>query len=205
MDSMRLTSVTTIINLDLSNVKNSFQYSDQSDGGTYLIFKHIFVNVILPCIILVGFTGNITFIWTVIRIPSLLTSAYIYLTSLACSDLFTLIGFVGLAIYEIYIEPLGSKHIFPIEAVSEMAAWFSFIWSLCLVTLVSLERYLAICRPIKHHLLKGTRRTFKMIVVTFLFTLLMSCRLYHTSSICMFSTNTLKSPTSFMWVFSYRV
>ena len=35
--------------------------------------------------------------------------------------------------------------------------------SLRTVTLVSLERFLAICYPIKHHLIKGTRRTNKLI------------------------------------------
>ena len=172
MNLTNSTSVTTIRNLDLSNVTTSFQYIDQPAEGAF--FRH-FENVILPCIILVGLIGNLTFIWTVIRMPSLHASTYIYLTTLACTDLFTLMGIVGFTIYEMFTEPLRSKNIFLLQTVSEMVAWFSFIWSLCLVTLTSLERYLAICRPIKHHLLKGTRRTFKMIAVTFLFTLVMSC------------------------------
>ena len=154
MDSTCATSIA------LNNATTSFQYTyGPNDDGTFLI-------VIGTCIIFVGFIGNKAFIGTVIRVPSLYTST---LTSLACTDLFTLTGFVGLAVHEIL--PFRSKNIFLLQAMSEMVAWFSFIWSLCLVTLTSMERYLAICRPIKHHLLKGTRRTFKMIAVTFLFTL----------------------------------
>ena len=43
---------------------------------------------------------------------------------------------------------------------------FSYMLSVCsfgTVTLVSLERFLAICYPIKHHLIKGTWRTNTLI------------------------------------------
>ena len=168
MDPISSTSVTTVMNLDLSKTTTSFQYIDQPDEGAF--FRH-FENIILPCIILAGLIGNLTFILTVIRMPSLHKPSYFYLTCLACTDLFTLIGFIGLYA-EIFIPSL-EKYI-SIEAVFVMISWVFFIWSLCLVTLVSMERYLAICHPIKHHLLKGTRRTFKMIAVSFLFTLVMS-------------------------------
>ena len=46
-----------------------------------------------------------------------------------------------------------------VAAFSNMLA----VCSLGTVTLVSLERFLAICHPIKHHLIKGTRRTNKLI------------------------------------------
>ena len=162
MDSMNLTTI------DLNNATTLFPYIYQADND-------IVFSVGLSFIILVGFIGNITFIWTVVRMPSLHTSTYIYLTSLACTDLLTLIGTTGLLCCVIFMPLLHSKNVPLLEPVSEMVLWFSFIWSICLVTLVSLERYLAICHPIKHRVLKGTRRTFKLIAVTFLFTLAMFC------------------------------
>ena len=45
--------------------------------------------------------------------------------------------------------------------------FFFFVSPLLFVTLVSAERYLAICHPIKHHLLKGTKRTIKLICIVF--------------------------------------
>ena len=164
MDLICSTTVTT------SYINNATTWSPY----IYQPYDGIVLNVILTCIILVGFIGNITFILTVVCESSLHTSTYIYLTSLACSDLCSLIGSSGVFIYGIFFPPLHLKNISMLKRVSEMVSTFFFIWSLCLVTLVSVERYLAICHPIKHHLLKGTHRTFKMIAVTFLFTFTMS-------------------------------
>ena len=167
---MDLICSTTVATSDVRNTTTLLPY-------IYQLYDGIFLIVIVTCIILVGFIGNITFIWTVIRVPSLHTSTYIYLTSLACSDLCSLIGSSGIFIYEIFIHIhpyFRLKNRYMLQRVSEMVSTFFFIWSLCLVTLVSLERYLAICHPIKHHLLKGTHRAFKMIAVTFLFTFTMS-------------------------------
>ena len=164
MDLIRSTAVTT------SYFNNATTWSPY----IYQPYDGIVLNVILTCIILVGFIGNITFFLTVVCESSLHTSTYIFLTSLACSDLCSLIGSSGVFIYGIFFPPLRLKNISMLKRVSEMVSTFFFIWSLCLVTLVSLERYLAICHPIKHHLLKGTHRTFKMIAVTFLFTFTMS-------------------------------
>ena len=103
MDS---TSVTAIV---LNNATTLFPYIyGPNDDGTFLI-------VIMTCIIFVGLIWNIrpTFIWTVIWVPSLHTSTYIYLTSLACTDLFNLIGFVGIAIYEILPFRLKNVFLFP--------------------------------------------------------------------------------------------
>ena len=52
-----------------------------------------------------------------------------------------------------------------------MLTWFCYSSSLGFVTLVSLERYLAICHPIRHHLLKGLKRTFKLIGLVLLIAL----------------------------------
>ena len=121
MDS---TSVTTT---DLSNVTSSLPYIYQLGVGTF--------DVILTCIIFVGFIGNITFIWTVVRMPSLHRSTYIYLTSLACVDLSTLIGVFCLANYDKIIPLIRLENLILLNKVSQIVSWFSFAWSLCLVTL----------------------------------------------------------------------
>ena len=115
--------------------------------------------IIFPCIILFGICTNISFIWTVINTPSLHTNTYKYLVNLAVSDLlFLMIYYIPRIVYY-YKSPLKNSLPYTVYGFN----YFFFCSSLGTVTLVSLERFLAICYPIKHHLIKGTRRTYKLI------------------------------------------
>ena len=147
------TSCSFTINLQNSSIL--YQYV------LYQPFELVLSKFVMPCIILVGLTGNMMFIWTVIRVSSLHTSTFIYLFSLAWSDLFTLVSFVIFLINGFLISPLRfGKYSFTYVVVDKIW-WFSFLTSKWLITLVSLERYLAICHPIKYHQFRGTKRTIK--------------------------------------------
>ena len=139
--------------LDLSN-KTSFPIAYVYAAQEWVIYQ-----LILPSIILFGLATNLSFIRTVIYSPSLYTCTYRYLTSLAAADsVFLLIYSVSHIVYY-HIDPL--RRTLP---AAVYAFQFSFFCcSVGTVTLVSLERFLAICYPIKHHLIKGTRRTNKLI------------------------------------------
>ncbi len=143
-------SCSSTINLQNSSI--FYQYV------SYQPYELVLYKFVMPCIILVGLTGNVTFIWTVIRVSSLHASTFIYLFSLAWSDLFTLVGY---GIYPIngFLNPLRFGKRTLVKGIAETISWLSFITSIWLVTFVSLEHYLALCHPIKHRLLKGTKRT----------------------------------------------
>ena len=159
-------NATCFITIDLSNV-TSLSLS------SYLPYEWIYSKFILPCIIVIGLAGNILFVWTVIKVHALHTATYIYLSSLACSDFFMLIG-LGISVtLNAFNSPLRFGSLLAI--ISSLITSILFYWSLSLVTLVSLERYLAICHPIKHHILKGTKRSINMITITFLFNLPLFC------------------------------
>ena len=70
-------------------------------------------------------------------------------------------------ILDFLMTPIRHGDIFVTIVVYFYTTWFCFLSSLFFVTLVSLERYLVICHPIKHHLLKGTKRTVKLICIVF--------------------------------------
>ncbi len=132
----------------------------------YQSYELVLYKVFIPCIILVGLTGNVMFIWTVIRVSSLHTATFIYLFTLAWSDLFTLMGFVIFLTDCFLISPLRFGIGSLMHDVAQIIRWFSFITSTWFITLVSLERYLAICYPMKHRLLKGTKRAIKFCLLS---------------------------------------
>ena len=59
--------------------------------------------------------------------------------------------------------------------VSYLISAFAFMSSMGFVSLSSLERYLAICHPIKHHVLKGTKRTYRLIGIVVLISVGYTC------------------------------
>ena len=141
---------TTKINLQNSSNLLLFVYLP----AELALFKFVW-----PCIIFVGLTGNIVFIWVVKQTPSLHTSTYIFLVCLACSDIGMLVGF-SLDFYpDVFYSTIRHGKINLFTAITITFIWFCFGCSLFYVTLVSMERYLAICHPIRHYLLKGLKRT----------------------------------------------
>ncbi len=153
------------------NLQNS---SILSQHVLYQPYELVLYQIVMPCIIVVGLTGNVSFIWTVIRVSSLHTSTFIYLFSLAWSDLFTLVGF-GIYITNGFLSPLRFGKGTLVEGIAETMWWFSFITSIWFVTFVTLERYLAICHPIKHRLLKGTNRTIQFCLLSVVLSLVLTC------------------------------
>ena len=159
-------NATCFATIDLSNFTSLFLSS-------YLPYEWVFSDLIRPCIVLIGFTGNMSFIWTVIKVSTMHTATYIYLASLAFSDIFMLIGLGIDDALDTFNSPLRFDTL--LVTIPNLITSFSFYWSLSLVTLVSLERYLAICHPIKHRVLKGTKRALKMIAITTLFNISIFC------------------------------
>lgn len=125
--------------------------------------------VVWPSLIAFGFVSNLSFIWTVWRTVSLHTTTWSYLMCLACTDMINLLAFVFVQVRGNFqnSQTVGIRYAMDInDKMVNMA--FAFVWvvSIGLITLVSFERFLAICHPIKHHLLKGTKWTFRLCVCT---------------------------------------
>ena len=128
-------------------------------GLVFTSREWILYQIMLPSFIVFGICTNVSFIWTVINTPSLHTSTYRYLVNLSISDLlFLIINYISQIIHY-HTSPLKNS----VPIIVTTSSYMLLICSLGTVTLVSLERFLAICYPIKHHLIKGTRRTNTLI------------------------------------------
>ena len=156
--------------IDFSNMSDSeiddlLQRTDWNSG--VLIFS---------CLVTFGVFTNTSFIWTVVGTSSLHSSTYILLASLACTDIITLIANVALHISGHFINLLGfDQTLTSISFMITVVFSFSFISSSGLITLVSFERYLATCHPLKYHILTAPKRTFKLVGIVFLTGVGLSC------------------------------
>ena len=117
-------------------------------------------------IALFGVLANSTFLMTVYRVPEMRTITNFYLVNLAISDMIFIItntaGFIYPRPY--FIARIPQTQIgcilffFPV--------YLAYFASIGMVTLVSLERFLAICYPLKHRMINSKSRTIVLVTVT---------------------------------------
>ena len=151
-----------------NNLINSY-FRHVSDFSSYNTTQQFWS--LMLCVALSGLITNSTFILTVVKTPSLHSSTYIFLISLACSDLGNLITRVVLIGQELFTSSTYPSDPTTTNVGIIVRQSFSslfFMLSTGFVILASTERYLAICHPLTHHKLKGTRRTAKLVAVVFL-------------------------------------
>ncbi|XP_038048183.1 neuropeptides capa receptor-like [Patiria miniata] len=127
--------------------------------------------IVLPSIWCLGVVTNLTFLFVIVRVPKLRSDTNIYLAHLSLADL-------------LYLSMASANHIrrYTASVVAfhdifvNSAQCFSFFTvtntgyfaSIALVTMVSFERFLALCHPIKHLKIRGRRRTHRMIAICWL-------------------------------------
>lgn len=146
----------------------------------YNLSERVVILSFFPLLILIGFIGNFAFLLVLIVIKEMRTVTNFYLANLAIADLL----FLGTQSYDIFVgyilspdvksqayqTTIGCGLLFTILFMSHFA-------SVGFVFLVSLERYLAICWPMKHRLVVAKGRTMKLIIASWLFGLVFSAAL----------------------------
>ncbi len=136
-------------------------------------WEWIVYQCIWPLLICFGVISNVLFLYTVIRTPSFRTTTYMYLTNLSISDLMTLIFFIIPKMMIYHISPVR-REIPKLFYIHQTSGYLFFGASVGFVTLVAFERFLAICYPIRHRIMKGNQRTIKLIIITWMITALSS-------------------------------
>ncbi|XP_072022958.1 thyrotropin-releasing hormone receptor-like [Amphiura filiformis] len=154
-----------IIDLRFANPKDiSAWFYTQADR--YIIL------VCFPLLFIFGVIGNGAFLLVVAFIEEMRTKTNFYLVNLAVADLI----FILAEVYENLITHLISPTVkslsynTPVGCGLMFTAIFgSHFASVAFMVLLALERYLAICKPLKHRMLVAKRRTLSLVVMAWIF------------------------------------
>ena len=137
------------------------------------------MTIIIPVVSLIGVIGNGVFLYMCFTVPEIRAAIItIYLANLAVCDLLFLLSaniwYVIIVLNtEVNIEfPLHSS----IEcALSVISVNWWYYTSIGLITLITIERYLAVCHPVKHLSMKNNRgRISKLIAAVWIIALLIT-------------------------------
>lgn len=121
---------------------------------------------VLPSLWLAGMILNSAFLYTIFKSKKMRTVTNIYLANLAVADILYLCTGIGNALSRYWISVIKMDVMVTRElgCIAPDIAITCYYASFMLVTLVTLEKYWAICRPIYHRLVSGKKRTVKLVL-----------------------------------------
>ena len=153
--------------------------SDPADAMKFLYtdLDKLILQVIIPSVSVLGVVGNCAFLFMIMRLPKIRTSLSAYLACLAVSDVMFLVwSNIWYAITQSRTD-VGLAR--PASSVLD-CVWLilsTHIWyftSVGFTTLISVERYLAVCHPLKHIRLQGKYQNIKILMATCLLALILT-------------------------------
>ena len=127
--------------------------------------------ILYPVILVCGVVMNIMYLFVCITSRRMHTTTNFYLANLAIADCMFLSVALGEEITQFYRSPIENDRFYAGQVgciLIQFIIWYCYIASILIVTLVTADRYLAICNPISHLLLKSKRRTITITIVTWL-------------------------------------
>ncbi|XP_071814878.1 allatostatin-A receptor-like [Apostichopus japonicus] len=129
-----------------------------------------FEMAILPVLGAIGLLANGCFLFVVWKTPSMRTNLNKYLCALATVDISVFVLGLGER-YLRYISPLtldSNSRIFGSAGCAiNVSVELTYYCSLLFMTLISLERYYAVCKPLRHRSFIGGKRTRRQFLVAF--------------------------------------
>ncbi|XP_072025251.1 growth hormone secretagogue receptor type 1-like [Amphiura filiformis] len=151
-----------VLNLTDKERANTFLYMPQE--------KWLFLFV-LPLILVMGIITNSLFLYVVVTLKEMHTSTNFYLANLSFADVFFLVVSIGNMMTQYLYSPIRRNWGMSKQAgccVVNFMVYLCYFGSIFLVTLLAVERFYAVCLPLKHYLLKGKRRSFRLTIYTWI-------------------------------------
>ena len=190
-----------VANYCISSITYNLSNEYDAESMLHTDFDKISLLGVLPCIIAFGILSNFVFLFTVFRLKRMQTVTNYYLSALAMCDVSLLAaGSYGTVLA--FARSVG--RLFALSALRTryhcsvafaFAALFYYT-SLSLVSLVSTERFYALCYPLRHKVITGKRRTVKLILgalgISLVFAVVNSTSLARVESFCVIWPNSTK-------------
>lgn len=144
--------------------------SEDLVDAVYQNYNRRIVTIVIPLVVIFGVLGNATFLFVICRVKQMRNMTNFYLANLAIADVLALtaasiqyfwsyavsapldVSLIGFT----FETPFGCS----IPAVLNYSCYFASIW---FITLVATERFLAICHPFKHRMIRGKGRAFRLV------------------------------------------
>ena len=125
----------------------------------------ILYTYIIPAVVALGLFGNISVIFVVTRLSRMRTMIVnFYLANLAVTDIVFLSSQSLFLMYAHFVSPVSYNFPFKTQASCNLLHFIAYIAYYCstsIITLVSIERYFAICRPMYHRRMQSRTHAFK--------------------------------------------
>ena len=156
----------------------------------YNTYEKMSVIVVIPIVFAIGLIGNLGFLIVLLRLKHMRSMTNFYLGNLAVADL----SFITIMTMRYTWFYANSDVDFDVSyetsigcVISTFVVYLSVFSSFAFVTLVTIERYYAICKPLKNRLVRGKRHSMKLVAVTWLICAI-SAALYTPSAAILKST-----------------
>ncbi|XP_053574664.1 growth hormone secretagogue receptor type 1-like [Bombina bombina] len=156
--------------INISDNISGFNYTTEMSDALFDIHFLIPVTIICICLFLLGICGNLLTILIFKRYKNMRSTVNMYLSSMAVSDILIFLGLPS----DLYRIWKYKPYVFG-DFACKFLVYLSETCTYCTIlhiTTVSIERYLAICFPLKAKILITKKRVKIIIVLLWLFALL---------------------------------
>ncbi|XP_022085018.1 growth hormone secretagogue receptor type 1-like [Acanthaster planci] len=140
----------------------------------YSTFDTVAITILMPLLLFFGILGNLAFLLMLYRVPRMRSLTNFYLANLAASDIAFLLFAISKRIHDYRI---GSVNFSPAHNgvlscfIQYLVVDLSYFASLFVISLVSVEKFYAICRPMRHRVISRWDRTIKLTVCSWIVSL----------------------------------
>ncbi len=158
---------------------NTIHISDDAEANKWLhseTYKFI-GTYFIPIIAIVCVTSNTSFIVMVMRLKRMHTITNWYLVNIAIADLILGLFPSVITLTSFYTSPFNNHMVLPEPYgcyVAYIVPYIGYLVSVGTITLVSYERYLAVCKPLLHRRMQSKSRTVRYTVIVWIVAFIMS-------------------------------